>query len=283
MAGHNEPDGFGEALSVSYYNAAITACRQVNPAVQFFGPQTTSLLWTDFATQVQNRLAGFAWDMFPTGNNPGATDNTWAGVAESSGNFASASSAVQDTNVAAFLIGGYAISSDNAPGDASYPGAYLCAKWCIDAVNNSRLPVYMCRWEEVATNDFAGFLDIVDNSGNINPSGWFMAQAVRKVFGTRWHVTGPANFFTLATRPSAGKATLLVVNYGGGTQNNKTVAFSHWPFNGNGNGSATVWQFGTQSQTYTTSDPATVSAVGFTNGVSVPMNFPDPSITIISI
>jgi beta-glucanase (GH16 family) len=293
MTGHNEPDGnYDEATAASYYNAAITACRAVNSNVQFYGPMGSFLRWFDFATQTSNRLTGFMWDAFPTGGNPSPTDTSLVGTTEFSQNFHDASSNTTDSNLRAYMVGGYSISSlgasiDTNSADNSYPMALATAKWAIDALNNSRLPVYMCKWTHCADtiNGFTGTLDVIDGNGNICPHGWFTAQAVRKVFGSRWQVpTAPAGFYTLAVSPSAGHCTLLAVNYGGGAQNNKTVAFSRWPVNGNGNGTASVWQLGTQSQTYTATDPATVNPnLTFTGGVSAPMNFPDPSITIISV
>jgi hypothetical protein len=90
-------------------------------------------------------------------------------------------------------------------------------------------------------------------------------------------------FSTVAVSPSSGHCSLLVTNIGGGAQNSKTVALSHWPVNSSGNATATVWQLGTQSQGYTANDPATVTSVQVNAGVTAPMNFPDPSVTIISV
>lgn len=297
MTGQNEPDGgqptpvIDEQTTANYYNAAITACRAVNPNVQFYGPMAAFLRWFDFATLTSNRLTGFMWDAFTTGSNPAPTDTTLVGTTEFSQNFHDASVNTTDSNLQAYMIGGYSISFNGLPppqtsADSSYPMALATAKWAIDALNNSRLPVYMCKWTHCADtiNDFAGTLDVIDGSGNICPAGWFTAQAVRKIFGARWQVlTAPTGFYTLAVSPSYGHNTLLCVNYGGGTQNGKTVAFSHWQGNPTGNGTANVWQLGTQSQTYTATDPASTSTLTFTSGLSAPMNFPDPSVTIISV
>jgi hypothetical protein len=290
MVGHNEPDGFGEATTAAYYNAAITACRAVNPNVQFYGPMASFLQWFDFATQTSNRMTGFMWDAFPTGSNPAPTDTTLVGTTEFSQNFHDASVNTTDSNLRAFMVGGYSISSDgnvpNTTADSSYPMALAGAKWAIDALNNSRLPVYMCKWTHCADtiNGFIGTLDVINGSGNICPYGWFIAQAVRKVFGSRWQVpTAPAGFYTLAVSPSAGHCTLLAVNYGGGSRSG-TVAFNHWPVNTSGNATAQVWQLGTQSTDYTSTDPATVIPnLTVTLGVTSSVTFPDPSITIISI
>jgi len=290
MVGHNEPDNFGEATAASYYNAAITAIKNVNANAAVFGPMASFLQWFDFDTQVSNRLTGFMWDAFPTGSNPSTTDTTLVGTSEFAQNFHDASVNTTNAGLQAYMVGGYSISSDGnvaSSADSSYPMALAAAKWAIDALNNSRRPVYMCKWTHCAdtVNNFAGTLDVINGSGQICPVGWFYAQAVRKVFGPRWQVpTTPAGFYALAVSPSPGHCTMLLVNYGGGTRNAQTVAFSHWPVNTSGNATATSWQLGTQSQGYTNTDPATVNPnLAVNSGVTAAMNFPDPSITIISI
>ena len=81
---------------------------------------------------------------------------------------------------------------------------------------------------------------------------------------------------------------VMIINDGHGAQNGKTVAFSHWPVNVGGNATANVWQMtsvvqGNGVDGVTTSIPV-VNGVTTTNG-SWPsgLNFPDPSVTIISI
>jgi hypothetical protein len=76
---------------------------------------------------------------------------------------------------------------------------------------------------------------------------------------------------------------LLVYNVGNGSKSGP-VALSHWPVNTTGVATATVWQMTTaQNGPGKDGTSSTVSVGGTTPGVTASMNFPDPSITIISI
>jgi hypothetical protein len=73
----------------------------------------------------------------------------------------------------------------------------------------------------------------------------------------------------------------MIVNPGKGAQNSKTVALSNWPINATGNATANVWQM--TSAVQAPGQDGTRTTINVTAGVTAPMNFPDPSVTIIWI
>jgi hypothetical protein len=135
--------------------------------------------------------------------------------------------------------------------------------------------MYMGYWDSF----LQGTSGLIDENMNITPKGYLMAKGVRNVVGQRWAVTtNSAGLLVCTTTPSAGHMTMMVVNAGQGAQNSKTVAFSHWPINSTGNGTANTWQM-----TSSSTGDGTTGTVAVTSGVTAAMNFPDPSITIITL
>jgi hypothetical protein len=69
----------------------------------------------------------------------------------------------------------------------------------------------------------------------------------------------------------------MIVNNGEGAQRAKTVAVGHWPMNSTGTATASIWQMSLSAQQGSTSTLAVRA------GITAEIDFPDPSITIISI
>jgi hypothetical protein len=72
----------------------------------------------------------------------------------------------------------------------------------------------------------------------------------------------------------------MFVNAGHGNKSGP-VAFSHWPVNSTGNGTANVWQM--NGKTLLPGKDGARFTVPMTAGVTGTVSFPDPSVTIISV
>jgi hypothetical protein len=150
----------------------------------------------------------------------------------------------------------------------------LHCKALIVGLNNARAQMIGCFW--------GGYSDcgLMNDATAIYPIGYWYAQGVRNIVGLRWSVpTNSTGMMTVAATPGSGRCALLVFNQGNGNKSG-SVALSHWPTNASGNGTANVWQM-TSAQNGAGKDGAR-STVSVTAGVTQSINFPDPSITIIS-
>jgi hypothetical protein len=161
----------------------------------------------------------------------------------------------------------------SCPEQQNYIGAIYSAVYIIELMNGSPVELWSAIWDGRADGT-CGVID-ADNS-TIYPAGYWLGQAVRTLSGPRFQVTtNPVGLLTLAVSSGSGHAAMAIVNYGQGNQNSKQVAFSRWPVNSTGNAAGNIWQL-SQSR------PSGFSgSTQFNGGVSSPMNFPDPSVTVV--
>jgi len=286
FCGQNEPANTDD--SAGYYNQIIANCKNVSlpgggtyivigPVSDFAGNVNGG--WSGFSSAVPG-MDVFQWDNFFEGSpTPGGVpmsqlQTTFADYFAGGIRTAATQVAYQPS---AYYPAGNMDSSvqDIAQGD--YRGAVWDAIQKITSANSSPVTCYWGKWDS-ALQGPAGFLS--DVAGNpITPAGYANGQQIRTVTGSRWNVpTNAANLLTMACTPSTGHFGLMIVNAGQGAQNGKTVALSHWPVNSSGNSTANVWQM-----TSATTQDGTRTTIPVNAGVTSSLNFPDPSITIISI
>jgi hypothetical protein len=176
----------------------------------------------------------------------------------------------------AIFVGEYNIDWNcRDPNQHKYIGAVFDAVMLMQVLNASPLPFWAGIWD--AFGD--GTCGIIDHSSfDIYPGGQFISRGVRTIYGPRWNVrTNAAGLLVCAVTPSPGRLGLMIVNIGKGAQSGKTVALSHWPVNSSGNGTATIWQLSHSAQMGST------KALEVKAGITAAIEFPDPSITIISV
>jgi hypothetical protein len=293
LAGHDEPNAstsLGESGVGSYYQAFGPAVKSAAPGVLILGPSNDYIGWTDFASSQYTGLDIFCYDYFQGGGFGRATDTTPL----RSNNFqsiANAANSAVTNNVKYVSFGGHGTDwNTNDATMASAVGAMWCAQALMIGLNTVKVPQLACCWGGFG-NGTGGIVADPGNPGSSNnkssvptpnPKGYWMKQATKNAYGPRWKTTTNASgMLVTATTPEAGRATIMCLNVGRGAQNNKSVAFSHWPVNASGNGTANVWQM-TLAQTGVGQD-GVYSTVSVNAGVMPNLNFPDPSITIISI
>jgi hypothetical protein len=284
--GHDEPDGQGEDNVAAYYRAFGPAVKAVSPSILVAGPQTSYIQWTDFANKAPIDVLSYNYfqggDSRPVDDMSWVTNNQWAAIAQSAAGAAG--------NLKATMMGGYGLDWDcGSPADNAYPGALFAAQGFIDSLNNAKLPFWPCKWDAqsdgtcgvITGPNQAGQYYGVTNQIMITPKGYFMAEGVRKIYGLRVQTPKvPAKLRVLAVTPDKGRASVMVVNTGAGNQN-VTIGMSKWPVNTTGNASANVWQM--DSSVKLPGVDGKRSTVQVVNGVAGPINFPDPSVTIVSI
>jgi hypothetical protein len=273
MCGQDEP-GDNEATCAAYYNAAIPKLKAVNSKLMMFGPILSSPGMKDFGTQVPG-LEGYGCNCF---SNLHGNANSMDALNMSAGHVTDWNTATgANVKYSGFTSGGS--DWDCIGGQLkSYPEAFLHCKALFNGLNTAKQQYIGCFW---------GGLDdcgLMDYNGVIYPIGYWYAQGIRKLTGPRWQVpTNSSGMLTLAVTPGPGRCSLLVYNVGNGAKSGP-VALSHWPVNTTGVATATVWQMTTaQNGPGKDGTSSTVSVGGTTPGVTASMNFPDPSITIISI
>jgi hypothetical protein len=291
FTGHNEPDGYGVETTATYYNAMISKVKAANRNYLIFGPHTTyaGALMPQFMQLVPD-IDVVAWDMFPGGfsTTTGPGSQLWLG------RYADRPADDIKTMVSRLsyrpqaLMSNYNVDWNCASDDQhTYVGAIWSAYVTVQSINASPLPFWGTIWDAYGDGT-CGFVPDPDNWATrgkpmvLTPFAYLMSQAVRKIHGPRWHVpVNEARLLICACTPSSGHCSLMIVNAGRGAQRNKTVALSHWPVNATGNGRASVWQL-TNAVTRAGQD-GTKSTIAVTAGVTAPLNFPDPSVTIISV
>ena len=259
-----------QATLASYYNAFIPRVKAVNNNLMVFGP---ILDWPDlkgFGSAVP-ALDGYLCNSFGTTN--GNADDM-SGVAQL-GNITDWNTASGNLKYAGFSSGG----SDSGCGGGqlvSYPEAMMHCQAMISGLDSAKNMYTGCFWGGA----YASNCGLMDDRG-IFPIGYWYAQGVRNIYGPRWNVpTNSTGMGTVAVTPSSGRFGLLIYNNGNGTKNGQ-VALSHWPVNSSGTAGVNMWQM-TSSSNGPGRD-GTRSTIQVTNGVTSSINFPDPSITIISI
>lgn len=284
FTGHNEPDIAGHytrSQIAAYYGALKTAVKSVNPNYLVVGPQPSWWNGNDggidgFMSDVPG-MDGISWDGFPQGSGQTIGSGLWTNTDYKDafgGAVTDVITKLQYTPSVMLQMG--AIDSACADPDGSdYHGAVWKAIQQIEQLNAAPVPMYCGHWDSF----LQGTSGLIDGNMNITPTGYLVARGVRKVTGSRWAVTtNSAGLLICTTSPGPGKATMMVVNAGQGAQNSKTVAFSKWPVNSTGNATMDTWQL-----TSSTTGDGTTGTVAVTSGVTAAMNFPDPSVTIISI
>lgn len=295
--GHDEPDAKDEQLVADYYNAAIPRMKAVNPNLVMIGPNLSWIGWYDFPSRVPG-LDVFSWDYYrggyPKTTDPGV-DGTLFTDARSKEveNIAASAATNLPRPMVATMVGGYDIDFNcQSPSQNTDVGAVFCARSMIQIANNMNVPSWGSVWDAygdgtcglITSPDQAGWGFFgVDDTMKITPKGYMIGAAVRTVYGPRWAVpTNGAGLYTLAVTPAAGAASILIVNAGNGAQVGQSVAFSSWPVNDTGNGTASVWQMSGSAGAAPGQD-GTRFSVDVTAGVTAPIDFPDPSVTIISV
>ena len=292
--GQNEPSP-GDDL-VGYYTQIVSNCKNVTlPGGGTYivqGPCPDSVFlgtgnWASFSQSVPG-IDVFQWDnFFEDGGFPvGGTPMSRLQTPQSSGGVSdwfSNGIQTQVSNTVAYQPTAYApcgnmdaAVADPAMGD--YRGAMWDALQRIQSANCSPVQAWNQKWDS-ALQGPAGFLLNTDPSPTnpITPAGYYNGRAVRTTTGPRWNITtNSANLISMACTSNV-DITVMIVVAGQGAQNNKTVAFSHWPINSTGNGTLNVWQM-----TSANTADGTRTTVNVTAGVSQQLSFPDPSVTIIS-
>jgi hypothetical protein len=299
--GQDEPNSSFNAdptVTGPYYNAMATAVKAVSPSFLIAGPNTDSMLqnWMAYFTSssVPN-LDVLSYDCF-AGNGVASdpNDSAWRGKTYAGGGYRYAGDAQfasqnMGRNPTALLLGGYNIGDGTEACCMSHQGAVFQAYSLIQMLNNSKVQCWACMWDGwgdgaygiITDPTYQGSVYGVTSQMQITPRGYFMAQGVRHVYGPRFNVTANSSgMLTCAVKPTSTTFGLLVVNSGQGNQSGQ-VALSHWPINGSGTGTASVWQL-TASQNAPGMD-GTLSTVNVLNGLTGSITFPDPSVTIIFI
>lgn len=285
--GQDEPDGQGEDTVASYYREFAPAVKAVSNDLLIGGPQTSYIQWTDFGTK------GFPLDVFsanyfqggdsrPVDDMSWVNNNQWAGIAQAA--------AGAGGNLKATMMGGYGLDWNcGSPADNSYVGALFAAAGYIDALNNAKLPFWPCKWDAqgdgtcgvITATRQAGQYYGVTNQQQITPKGYFYAEGVRNFHGPRLQVSkAPSQLKVVAVSPAVGRVSVMVVNTGPSAQNG-TIAMSKWPVNSTGDATANVWQMDSTIKLPGTDGKRTTVQVS--KGVTAPLSFPGPSVTIVSI
>lgn len=283
----NEPDGHIDVSSLlSYYNAMCTAVRAVNPNFLCCGPTVASGGYFGNTFQAgANRLDVYDWHLYiggysgnatdPPGSTPGITPNPPYATTRGPGDMQGVVNNTNIANVSAFFLGELNIDWNCAdPDQQTYRGALYLARILLDELNVCPRPFWSAVWD--AFRD--GTCGVVQPGGGICPTGYLLGAGVRTIYGPRWNVpSNNSGLLTCAVSQTGGHFGLMVVNPGFGGKSGQ-VALSHWPVNSTGNGTANVWQINSGTQ----GDGARAT-VQVTAGVTTSINFPDPSVTIISI
>jgi hypothetical protein len=258
---------------VSYYNAMVTGVRAANPNLLLFGPAYNFAPPAgDGFTTSASRIDVYDWHNYP-GSSPGtrfATDMQRANA--------------NSQAVAQALFMGEWNMNGNPPGDPNqrtYIGAVFAAAGLLDSLNQAKFPFWAAIWDALGDGNYGMIADPLNGDPGgygIYPQGFLTAQGVRNIFGPRYQVTtNSTGLGTCAVVPSAGRFGLMVVNNGQGNKSG-SIALSHWPVNSTGTATANVWQMRSSQ-----SGDGAPSTVQVTKGVCASLNFPDPSVTIISI
>lgn len=144
----------------------------------------------------------------------------------------------------------------------------------------STQPIYTGIWD--LFNDAGAAYQLIDTSMNVYPQYYTLQRLIAKMPGTMVNSTSAKSGGAAWATQSAGNFGVAVVNSTGTTQTG-TVALSHWPVNGTGNGSATVWTYPTGSNSVPVANtPGTTSTVTVTSGVTDVISVPARSTVIIS-
>jgi len=296
VTGQDEPGDSTEATCISFYNAFIPTVRAANPNVLIAGPTLAALGWTDFPGRVGDQLDVFSWNTFlgggvtgtPNGPSPGypvGQDDSSPAFSTRFGTEEASASQISSSRLKAFMRMGYAIDWDSvSDADKSWVGAISAAKWFIDELNVSNRQIFNGWWTAAYSpySGAGGKATVIGAGGNPSPLGFLMKNTVRRLYGARWSVTqNSSGLLTVACNPTPTMASIMVVNLGKGAQTSKQVAFSRWPVNTSGTAQGTVWQLTNAAKTW--GQDGTTTNIQFTAGVSAPISFPDPSVTIISV
>lgn len=294
FTGQNEPDN-GQDIS-GYYNQIVTNVKNVTlPGGGTYivvGPVPDSVNnlnggWSGFSGSTSG-MDVFQWDNFPAPNGSNDYPMSYLQAPQSQGGisdwFSDGLLHSVAPNVAyqpqAYAPSGNLSTSGTYAALADYRSAVWDALQHIQSANCSPVSAYNMKWSSALQSNWGFLLSPGPSTDNqISPAGYFNGKGVRTITGPRWNVpTNAAGLLHMAVIPSAGHFGLMIVVAGQGAQNNKTVALSHWPVNGTGNGTANTWQM-----TSATTGDGTSGTVAVTNGITAAMSFPDPSITIISL
>jgi len=292
--GHNEPDGtYSASQSSGYYSAMQTRIKAVNPNYVSLGPITSFYQGSYTKTFLQGvRTDGVSWDYF---NAPGGGTTSLGSQVYLSDSFAKSFSPGISDLMANELPSGYKPTAIMAAGNIGWQGAvpdqltvngamFLAVNF-FNGLSVSPVPLWNGVWDDGAqgTNGIIN-VDPFNSSSTprVSPMGYLLGAAVRTVFGPRWNVTtNAAGLMVIACTPPGVHFGVMIVNPGKGAQNSKTVALSNWPINATGNATANVWQM--TSAVQAPGQDGTRTTINVTAGVTAPMNFPDPSVTIIWI
>src|SRR5581483_3209130 len=113
-----------------------------------------------------------------------------------------------------------------AQSQQNYVGPIYDATMILEVLNQCAGPFWAAIWDSYGD----GTCGIIQGSGTLSPSAYFIAQGVRHVYGPRCKVTTNApGFLTCAVSPTSTTWTVMLVNHGQGAQSNKTVAISSMP------------------------------------------------------
>lgn len=279
MGGYDEPDGQNEDTVANYYKAFVPKVKAVDPNILVSGPGLAYCGWTGFGSKAP--IDVFSYNYF----RGGYTQSTVLGEScITQNNFVPIQQQANGAtgNIQATLFGGLGLDWNCClPENNTYVGACFHAWGMIASLDNAKRPMWMCIWDAFADGTCGTIRDpnnwaTPGGVMNITPKGYLEAEGVRKVYGPRWRVTkNAAGLLACAVTPATGRASLMVVNAGKGNQNAKEVALSKWPAGGN----VRVWQM-TRSCDGPGKD-GTVKTVALNAG-KLTLDFPDPSITIIS-
>lgn len=285
MQGFDEPDGQGEAAVLPYYQAMIPAVKAVNPNILISGPGCAYIAWTDFGAKAP--IDVFSYNYFRGGYQ---TTDVIGAECLSTNNFAPIQDAANTAqgNIQATLYGGLGMDWNCCvPASNTAIGAMFHAAGCLISLDRARKPFWACIWD--AFGD--GTCGVIKDPNNwatqggtmqITPKGYLLRSGVRCVHGARWKVTNnAAGLMACATTPSAGHCALMLLNAGRGAQLAKQVALSHMPGTTTGNTTATLWQM-TLAQNAPGMD-GTRTSVAVNAGLTAPMDFPDPSVSILFV
>jgi len=272
----NEPDGHIDVSSLlSYYNAMCTAVRAVNPNFLCCGPTVASggFFGNTFQSGA-NRLDVYDWHLY-IGGYPSIQASPRYTSTRGPGDMQGVVGNTNIANVSAFFLGEVNIDWNcSDPALQTYEGAIFMARILLEELNVCPRPFWAAVWDAF----FDNLCGVVRPGGAICPTGYLLGAGVRTIYGPRWNVpSNNSGLLTCAVSQTGGHFGLMVVNPGFGGKSGQ-VALSHWPVNSTGNGTANVWQINSG-----TSGDGARSTVQVTAGVTASINFPDPSVTIISI
>jgi hypothetical protein len=261
-------------IRMPYYNAMVKAVKSVNPNLLVCGPVGDfATAWMPAFQQQASQLDVYDYHVY-IGAYPHILDppyGTTRGTEDMNG-----IAGVLAQGPQAIFLSEYNIDWDcKEPHQRKYTGAVFNAVMLMQALDASPLPFWAGIWDAFGDGT-CGIID--DPSYAVFPAGALISQGVRTIHGPRWNVpTNSAGLLACAVTPSPGAVGLMIVNNGKGAQRAKTVALSHWPVNSSGNGTARIWQMSPSAQRGST------STLAVRGGLMAAIDFPDPSITIISI